>query len=49
MRYQEAKSLKHPGMSDVFSVSGTLSRGRYAMAVFLKILPLALIANAIVI
>ena len=32
-------------MSDLFSVSGSLSRGRYAMAVFLKILPLAFIVS----
>lgn len=34
-------------MSDLFSISGSIGRGRYAMAVFLKILPLALTANAI--
>lgn len=32
-------------MSDLFSVSGSLNRGRYAMAVFLKIIPLAFIVS----
>ncbi|MFZ3233730.1 MAG: hypothetical protein WA194_09735 [Patescibacteria group bacterium] len=34
-------------MSDVFSTSGSLTRGRYAVAVFFKILPLAILANGL--